>query len=67
MVNDLSTEVQIAAQTSSKTGGTLNVCAVLLIERKYFISLTSFVKSSRTSERVKVGVFVAQWLSAGGA
>ena len=68
LVNDLSTQVQIPAQMGKKTGGTLNVSAVLLIERKHLISLTSNVKSSRTltSERVKVGDFVAQGVSAVG-
>ena len=50
----------------NKTGDTLNVSAVLLIEQKNLISLVSHVKSSRTSERVKVGDLVALWLSAGG-
>ena len=66
MVNDQSTQVQIPAQTGNKSGGIINVSAVLLIESVYLISLMSFVKSSRTLERVKVRDVVAQWLSAGG-
>ena len=65
-MNDQSTQVQSPAHTGNKTGGTLNVSAVLLIEPEYLISLMSFVKSSRTSERVKVRDLVTQWLSAGG-
>ena len=55
LVNDLSTQVQIPAQTG-----------VLLIERYHLISLMSFVKSSRSSERDKVRDLLAQWLSAVG-
>ena len=66
MVNDLSTQVQIPLQTGNITGGNINVSAVLLIEWNNLISLMSFVKSSRTSERGKVRDLVAQWLSAVG-
>ena len=59
-------QVQIPAQTGNKKGVTINVYAVLLIERKHLISLMSIVKSSRTSEHGKVGDLVAQWLSAVG-
>ena len=65
-MNDLSAQVQTPAQMGKKTGGDLNVSAVLLIERIHLISLMSIVKSSRTSEHGKVGVLVAQWLSAVG-
>ena len=63
---DLTTQVQIPAQMVNKTGSTLNVSAVLLIKQKHLISLASNVKSSRTSQRGKVGGLVAQWLSAVG-
>ena len=63
-MKDPSTQVQIPAHTGNKTGGNLNVSTVLLIERNNLISLMSIVKSSRTSERGKVGDVVAQWLSA---
>ena len=66
LVNDLSTQVQSPAQMGTKTGGTLNVSAVLLIEWNHLISLMSIVKSSRTSEHGKVRDLVAQWLSAVG-
>ena len=66
MVSDLSTLVQIHAHAGNKTGGTLKVSAVLLIEWNHPISLTSVVKSNRTSERGDVGYVVAQWLSAVG-
>ena len=63
-MNDLSTQVQIPAQTGNKNGGTLIVCAVLLIDWNVIICLMSIVKSSRTSEHGKIGDAVAQWLSA---
>ena len=66
MVNDLSTQVQIPAQTVNEIGFTLIVSDVLLIELMHLISLMSIVKSSRTSELDKVGDVVAQWLSAVG-
>ena len=66
MVNDLSTPVQIPAHTVNKTGGTLNISAVLLIECSHIISLMSIVKSSRTSEHGEVRDVVEQWVSAVG-
>ena len=63
MVNDLSTLVQVPAQTGNKTLGSLIVSAVLLIESNHLISLMSIVKSSRTSEHGIVRDLVAQWLS----
>ena len=66
LVNDLSTQVQIPAQTGNKTGGILNVSAVLQIEWINIISLMSIVKTSRTSEHGKVSDSVAQWFSAVG-
>ena len=66
MVNDLAPQVQIPAHTVNKTGGTLTLSAVLLIECYHLISPMSIVKSSRTSEHVTVGDAVAQWLSAVG-
>ena len=66
MVKDLSTQVQIPAQKGNKNGVTLNVCAVLLIERIHIISLMPIVKSSRTSEHGNGMDLVAQWLSAVG-
>ena len=65
-MNDLSTQVQIPAHTGKKTGGTLNVSAVLLIEWINIIYLMSMVKSSRTSHPGKIRDLVAQWLSAVG-
>ena len=62
----MATQVQIPAQTGNKTRCTLNVSDVLLIEWNHIISFMSIVKSSRTSEHVKHGVAVAQWLSAVG-
>ena len=62
MVNDLSTPVQIPAQTRKKTRGTPNVSR----DRINLISLMSIVKSSRTSEQVKFRGLVAQWLGAVG-
>ena len=66
LVNDLSTLVQVPAQTGNKTLGSLIVSAVLLIESNHLISLMSIVKSSRTSEHGKVGGLMAHWLSAVG-
>ena len=63
-MNDLLTQVQIPAHTGNKTGGTLNVSAVLLIEWINIIYLMSMVKSSRTSQPGKIRDLVAQWLSA---
>ena len=57
VVNDLSTQVQIPAQTGNKIGGPQNVSGVLLIECNHLISLMSIVKSSRTSERDKSGTW----------
>ena len=65
-MDDLSTQVQIPAHMGNKTGGTLNLTAVLLTELQHLVSLMSIVKSSRTSERVKVRDLVVQWLSAVG-
>ena len=66
MVSDLTTQVQIPAQTGNKTGVTQTVYVVLLIKWKYLIALMSMVKSSRTSEHVEVRDLVVQWLSAVG-
>ena len=66
MVNDLTTQVQILDQTVNKSVVTINVSAVLLIERIHLISRLSIVKSSRTSEYGKVRDLVAHWLSAVG-
>ena len=60
----LSAQVQIPAHTGKKTGGSINVTAVLLIELKCLISPMSIVKSSITSQRVKFRDLVAQWFSA---
>ena len=62
LVNNLSTQVQIPAHTGKKTRGTPNVSP----DRINLISLMSIVKLSRTSEQVKVGDLLAQWLSAVG-
>ena len=63
-MNDLLTQVQIPPQTGNNMGGTLIVSAFLLIEWINIISLTSIVKSSRTSQPAKDMDLVAQWLSA---
>ena len=54
------------ALIGNKTGGMLNVSAVMLIQWNHLIPLMSIVKSSRTSEHGKVRDLVAQWLSAVG-